>query len=315
MSKLAVVAVGGNALIKEKNKADVRYQWEAVRETAVHLASMIEQGWNLVVTHGNGPQVGFILRRAELAAHEVHPVPLDIIGADTQGSIGYMLQQSLNNEFRRRNIKRGTCAIVTQVLVDKDDPAFQKPSKGIGGYIEDEEMVARFREEGWTVIDDAGRGYRRMIASPIPLEIVEVDAIKTLVNQGFIVVAVGGGGIPVIRNEAGDLEGAPPSVIDKDRGTALLATDIRADLFVITTAVEKVAINFNKPDVKWLDRMTVSEAKQYMAEGHFAPGSMLPKIEAVISFLEAGGKQALITDPPNLARALAGETGTWIYPD
>jgi len=312
MSKLAVVAVGGNALVIDKNRQDVGSQFAAVRETAKHLASMIEQGWDLVVTHGNGPQVGFILRRAELAAPEVHTVPLDVIGADTQGSIGYMLQQALNNEFRKRQINRSTCAIVTQTLVDKDDPAFKNPTKGIGGYIEDPQQVEMFREEGWTVIDDAGRGFRRMIASPIPVEIVETDAIKLLAGQGYTVIAVGGGGIPVIRDETGDLVGAPPSVIDKDRGSSLLAVDIKADLFVISTAVEKVAINYKKPDEKWLDHMTTAEAKRYLAEGHFAPGSMKPKIEAVIYYLENGGKEALITDPPNLARALAGETGTRI---
>jgi carbamate kinase len=311
-SKLAVVAVGGNALIKEKGKNEVEHQWEAVHETAHHFAAMIEDGWNVVVTHGNGPQVGFILRRAELAAHEVHTVPLDIIGADTQGSIGYMLQQALGNEFRRRGLDRQTVALVTQVLVDRNDPAFQNPSKGIGGYIDDPAQVEMFRKQGWTVIDDAGRGFRRMIASPIPLRIVETDAIKRLATQGYVVVAVGGGGIPVIEDTQGNLTGAPPSVIDKDRATSLLANDINADLLLISTAVEKVAINFNKPDQKWLDRMTIDEARQYMEEGHFAPGSMKPKIEAVISFLEKGGKQALITDPQNIARALAGETGTWI---
>lgn len=315
MGKLAVVAVGGNALITDPKNPSVEHQFDAVRETARHFAKMVADGWDVVVTHGNGPQVGFILRRTELAAHEVHTVPLDIIGADTQGSIGYMLQQSLNNEFRHLGLDRKTCSIVTQTLVDKDDEAFKNPTKGIGGYMDDPQMIEMFRNQGWTVIDDAGRGYRRMIASPIPLEIVEADAIKTLADNGFVVVAVGGGGIPVIRNDAGDLVGAPPAVIDKDRGTALLAVDIKADLFVITTAVEKVAINFNKPDEKWLDRMTVSEAKQYLAEGHFAPGSMKPKIEAVLSYLESGGTQALITDPAHLPQALAGETGTWIVLD
>lgn len=315
MGKLAVVAVGGNALITDNKNPSVEHQFDAVRETARHFAKMVADGWDVVVTHGNGPQVGFILRRAELAAHEVHTVPLDVIGADTQGSIGYMLQQALNNEFRRLGIDKGTCAIVTQTLVSKDDDAFKHPTKGIGGYMTDPAMIEMFRNQGWTVIDDAGRGFRRMIASPIPLEIVEADAIKTLAKNGFVVVAVGGGGIPVIRNDEGDLVGAPPSVIDKDRGTALLAVDIKADLFVITTAVEKVALNYNKPDEVWLDRLTVSEAKKYLAEGHFAPGSMKPKIEAILFYFENGGKQALITDPKNLPRALAGETGTWVTLD
>ncbi len=313
-SKLAVVAIGGNSLIKSKDKVEVKYQMEAVRETCVHLATMIEQGWDIIVTHGNGPQVGFILRRAELAAHEVHTVPLDVIGADTQGAIGYMLQQALGNEFRKRGLNKQAVSVVTQVLVDANDPGFEHPTKGIGGYL-DEEQAEMFRKEGWTVVDDAGRGFRRLIASPIPKKIIELAAIQQLASQGFVVIAVGGGGIPVIEDENGELRGAPPSVIDKDRATSLLAASVQADLFVISTAVEKVAIHFNQPNQQWLDRMTVSEARRYMEEGHFAEGSMKPKIEAVIQFLENGGERALITNPENIARALAGETGTWITRD
>jgi len=308
--KLAVVAIGGNSLIQDKNQPDVRHQWDAVRETVTHLAEMIEQGWDVVVTHGNGPQVGFILRRSELAADEVHTVPLDIIGADTQGSIGYMLQQALSNEFHRRQVNKRSVSVVTQVLVDANDPGFSKPTKGIGGYMTEQQAEA-FRKQGWTVIDDAGRGYRRMIASPKPIRIVELDAIKTLIGEGFVVVAVGGGGIPVVENSKGELRGAPPAVIDKDRATSLLAQSIDADLFLISTAVEQVAVNFNTPDQQNLTNLTVAEAKKFMEEGHFAEGSMKPKIEAVIQFLEKGGKQALITNPANIARALAGETGTW----
>ena len=307
----AVIAIGGNSLITDKRHPEVEHQWQAVRETARHIAELIQAGWDTVITHGNGPQVGFILRRAELAMPEVHPVTLDLIGADTQGSIGYMIQQSLDNEFTRRNLYRRAITIVTQVLVDKHDPAFQHPSKPIGGFMTAEE-AKKFEAMGWKVIEDAGRGYRRVIASPRPLEIIEVNAIKSSVNEGWIVIAVGGGGIPVIRNEEGLLEPAPPAVIDKDRATALLAKDINADLLVISTAVPQVAINFNQPNQRWLDEVTVSEMKQYMAEGHFAPGSMLPKVEACIDFLEHGGKRAIITDPPNLAKALRGEAGTHI---
>jgi carbamate kinase len=310
----AVIAIGGNSLIPDKSHPEIENQWQAVRETCTHIADLVEHGWDTVITHGNGPQVGFILRRAELAMPEVHPVTLDLIVADTQGSIGYMIQQAMDNEFQRRGLYRRAITIVTQVLVDPNDPAFHNPTKPIGGFMTREE-AAQFEAMGWKVVEDAGRGYRRVIASPQPLEIVEVNAIKRMVNEGWIVVAVGGGGIPVVRNKKGELRAAPPSVIDKDRASALLARDIHADLLVISTAVPKVAIHFNKPNQRWLNEVTVSEMKRYAAEGHFAPGSMLPKVEACIEFLEHGGKRAIITDPPNLARALRGESGTHILPD
>ena len=309
--KTAVIAIGGNSLILDKQHEDVDSQRAAVKETARHIADMIERGWNLIITHGNGPQVGFILRRNELAASEVHTTPLDIIGADTQGSIGYMISQALGNEFKRRSIERQVAAVVTQVLVDRNDPAFQNPTKGIGGFTTEEE-ARQFENDGWRVVEDAGRGWRRVIASPMPLKIIELHAIRTLAQEGFIVIAVGGGGIPVIEDESGNLVGTR-AVIDKDRATSLLAQQLKVDLFLISTSVPQVAINFNKPNEKWLDRMTVEEARAYQAEGHFLPGSMGPKIEAVISFLEAhpDGK-VLITDPPNIVRALDGESGTWI---
>ena len=313
-NKLAVVAVGGNSLITDKNNPDVPHQWDAVRETSCHLADMVEAGWTLVVTHGNGPQVGYILRRNELAAPEVHPTPLDVIGADTQGSIGYMLQQALRNELCSRGMDRPVTAVVTQVLVNRDDPGFKQPSKPIGSFMSEAE-ARKFEQEGWQVVEDAGRGWRRVVASPHPLEVIEQDAIQILVDNGVIVVAVGGGGIPVVQNHEGELRelSGVYAVIDKDRATSLLANQIGADLLLISTAVEKVALNFGKPDEVWLDKMTLAEAKQYLAEGtHFAPGSMAPKIEAVIKFLEDGGKEALITNPPNIKRALAGETGTRI---
>jgi carbamate kinase len=309
--KTAVIAIGGNSLILDKQHEDVSSQFRAVEETCKHIADMIERGWNLVITHGNGPQVGFILRRNELAEPEVHSTPLDVIGADTQGSIGYMISQALGNEFKRRGIERPIAAVVTQVMVDRDDPAFQNPTKGIGGFGE-EEKAREFEKDGWQVVEDAGRGWRRVIASPIPLKIIELDAIRCLVEQGYIVIAVGGGGIPVIQAEKGNLAGTR-AVIDKDWATSLLAKELGVDLFLISTAVSQVAINYNQPDQKWLDRMTAAEASAYYAEGHFKPGSMGPKIQAVISFLEAhpSGK-ALITDPPNIARALDGESGTWV---
>jgi len=310
--KLAVVAVGGNSLIIDKNRKSIPDQFDAVKETAAHLADMVEAGWDIVITHGNGPQVGFILRRSELAMHELHPVPLDYCGADTQGAIGYMLQKAMRNEFKKRGIEKKTVTVVTQVEVSADDPAFEKPSKPIGSFM-DEETAKQRMAEGQDFVEDAGRGWRRVVASPLPQRIVEVDAIQNLLDDGFVVVAVGGGGIPVVEKEDGELRGVE-AVIDKDFASGLLATNINADLLLISTAIEQVALNFNKPDQKWLEKMTVAEAEQYIAEGHFAAGSMQPKVKAIVKFLKEGGKQALITDPPNIRRALNGETGTWILP-
>jgi len=310
---IAVVAVGGNALIKDKNHKSVQDQFEAAKDTMSHIVDMIEKGWDVVITHGNGPQVGFILRRSELAKDILHEVPLDYCGADTQGAIGYMFQKSLYNEFKRRGIQKDAATVITQTIVNKDDPAFKHPTKPIGTFMDEMEAKSRQDNDGWMVVEDAGRGWRRVVASPLPEGIVEANVIKNLIDAGIIVVAVGGGGIPVIINEVGDIEGVD-AVIDKDFGSSLLATMINADLFVISTAVEKVAVNFNTDDEVWLDKMTVAEAKQYIKEGHFAPGSMLPKVKAIIQYLENGGKKALITDPEHIGEALDGKTGTWIIP-
>lgn len=311
--RVAVIAVGGNSLITDKQHEDVASQIRAVEETCRHIAGMIERSWNVIITHGNGPQVGFVLRRNELAAQEVHTTPLDVIGAETEGAIGYMIAQALGNEFKRRDIQRSVAAVVTQTLVDRNDPGFQHPTKGIGSFTT-REQAEEFAKEGWTVREDAGRGWRRMIASPAPLKIIERDAIKALIDAGFVVVAVGGGGIPVIEDEQGGLRGAR-AVIDKDRGSALLASDLKVDLFLISTAVEKVALHYREPNQQWLDRLTLSEAKAYYAEGHFLPGSMGPKIEAIIGFLEANPKgKALITRPESIIDALDGKTGTWVVP-
>ncbi len=314
MNKLAVVAIGGNSLIKDEAHKTVPDQFNAVRETAVHIADMIEQGWNVVITHGNGPQVGFILLRAEYSRKVLHPVPLDSCGADTQGAIGYMIQQALHNEFVRRDISRQCVTVVTQVLVDRNDPALHNPSKPIGSFYKEEEAREKMEKEGWIMVEDAGRGWRRVVASPQPQEIIERAAIDTLIKNGFIVVAVGGGGIPVVSDEAGNLSGVE-GVIDKDLASSLLATQLEADLLLISTAVEKVALNFKKPDQRDLDRITLSEAKRYYAEGQFAKGSMGPKVLAVINYLERGGKAALITMPETIGKALVGETGTWVVPD
>jgi carbamate kinase len=312
--KVAIVAVGGNSLISDKQHEDVASQVKAVEETCKHIADMIQHGWNVIVTHGNGPQVGFILRRNELAYPEVHSTPLDVIGADTQGATGYMIARALDNEFKQRGIQRSVAAVVTQVLVDHNDPGFKNPTKGIGGFTT-KEKADLFVKEGWMVKEDAGRGWRRMIASPLPLKIVEFPVIKSMIEDGFIVVAVGGGGIPVIEDEAGMLQGVY-AVIDKDRASSLLASELKADLLLISTAVEKVAINFNKPNQQWLDQMTLSEAQKLYADGHFLSGSMGPKIEAVIAFLEANPNgKGLITKPETIMDALQGKTGTWIVPD
>ena len=314
MTKLAVVAIGGNSLIADKAHQTVEDQYEAAKQTTYHIADMVEQGWDVAIGHGNGPQVGFILRRSEIAAkvEGMHEVPLDVCGADSQGAIGYALQQNLQNELYQRGIKKKVVTIITQVLVNKDDPAFQKPSKPIGGFMDADEAKRRKEEQGWSVVEDAGRGWRRVVASPMPAEIVELETVETLLERGIITITVGGGGIPVVDPGDGNYQGIA-AVIDKDYASSLLAQKINADLFVISTAVEKVAINFGKPDQKWLDKMTLAEAKQYLAEGtHFAKGSMAPKIQAIIWFLENGGKQALITNPENIGRALKGETGTWI---
>jgi carbamate kinase len=313
--KVAVVAIGGNSLIKDKFHQTVRDQYIAAQETCDHIVAMIKDGWDIVIGHGNGPQVGFILRRSELAAHELHEVPMDAIVADTQGAIGYALQQNLYNEFRFFGMKKQAVTVVTQVEVDPRDPAFLNPSKPIGSFMDEEQAKMRQEKEGWDVVEDAGRGWRRVVASPKPVRIVEEDSIRELIKAGFVVIAAGGGAIPVIADVQGNLRGVP-AVIDKDFAASILASNINADAFIISTAVEKVGLNFGKPNQQWIDRMTVSEAKQYLAEGtHFAKGSMAPKIQACIDFLENGGKHAIISNPDNLERALAEETGTHIIPD
>lgn len=312
--KIAVVAIGGNSLIKDKTHQTVEDQYLAAKETTRYVADMIELGWEVAITHGNGPQVGFILRRSEIA-HRVegmHEVPLDVCGADSQGAIGYALQQNLQNELYRRGIKKKVVTVITQVLIDTADPAFKNPTKPIGGFMDEAEASRRAKEMGWTVIEDSGRGWRRVVPSPMPKEIVELETVKTLLDVGIVTITVGGGGIPVFDRGDGDYVGTA-AVIDKDYASSLLARELKADLLLISTAVEKVALSFGKPEQKWLDRITLEEARQYQAEGvHFAKGSMAPKIQAIIWYLEAGGKEALITNPQNIGRAMRGETGTRI---
>ena len=307
-----VIAIGGNSLIPDAEHSSVQDQYAAAAETDDHIASLVEQGWEVAISHGNGPQVGFILRRSELASSELHEIPLDYCGADTQGAIGYMLQQNLVNDFRQRGIDVSVATIVTQVEVDPNDPAFDDASKPIGSFMDEEQAMRRRDKEGWIVKEDAGRGWRRVVASPMPMRIVELPVIKQLLDAGVVTIAVGGGGIPVVKDDNGDLVGIA-AVIDKDLASALLATEVGADLLLISTAVEQVALHYGTPDQVWVDQMTLAELKGYLDEGvHFSEGSMAPKMRAVVQFLEGGGREALITDPANLERAMAGETGTRI---
>ncbi|WP_213780027.1 carbamate kinase [Caballeronia sp. dw_276] len=313
---LAIVAVGGNALIRDDEHNSIPDQYEAVVESAGHIAEMIAAGWDLVLTHGNGPQVGFILRRSEIAADEVRPVPLDYAVGDTQGAIGYMFQKALSNELRRRGIDRRVVTVVTQTRVSRDDPAFRNPAKPIGAFFDEPTARKRQQELGWTLMEDAGRGWRRTVASPQPLEIMEREVIASLLAQGCIVIACGGGGIPVLVDEKQQISGVE-AVIDKDLASALLAEQLGADLLLIPTGVEQVAINFGKPDQRWLDTLSLEEAKTLIAQDQFGAGSMLPKIEAIMRFVaysraSGGNGKGLITSPEAIHRALDQKTGTWI---
>ena len=306
---VAVVAIGGNALIRDRSHESILDQYDMVCALAEDIAGMIETGWKVVVTHGNGPQVGFILRRSELSIAEVPPVPMDYAGADIQGAVGYMFLKALRNAFKRRRIRREPACVVTQTLVDRNDPAFANPTKPIGSHMDEARAKQLAKKYHWTVREDAGRGWRRVVPSPRPRAILETRAIKSLAAEGYVVVACGGGGIPVIEDEAGELRGVE-AVIDKDLASSLLARSMEADILVLPTGVEKVALDFNKPTQRWLDRITLAEALQHQADDQFDPGSMGPKIAALVDFVAGGGRMGLITNPPNLSRALRGETGT-----
>ena len=309
MAPLAVVAIGGNALIRDRDHQAIPDQYEAVTHAVRGIADLIEAGWNVAVTHGNGPQMGYILRRSELAIHEVAPVPMDYAGADLQGAIGYMFVRAFRNEFRRRGLAREPVAVVTETLVDPADPAFADPAKPIGTQMDEATAQRLAAAQGWTVKEDAGRGWRRVVASPRPLRIIDVPAILQMVRGGFVTIACGGGGIPVVEGADGTLHGVE-AVIDKDLASALLARALGADLFVLATGVERVALGFNTPAQRWVDRITLAEARALDAAEAFDRGSMGPKVKALIEFLEAGGRRGLITTPAALVRALAGETGT-----
>lgn len=309
--ELIVLAIGGNSLIRDARHKTVPDQWAATRETCHSIADLIEAGHRVVVTHGNGPQVGFIVRRSELGRSELHDVPLDSCDADTQGAIGYMIQQSLQNEFRRRGMTRSAVTVVTQVEVDPADPAFAKPSKPIGSFMDQATAAAQAAKEGWAIAEDAGRGWRRVVPSPRPQVILELDAIRDLVRLEYAVTAVGGGGIPVVRGPDGMLRGVE-AVIDKDYASALLAVGLGADRFVVSTAVERVCLDHGKPGERALSSMTVAEARAYAEAGHFAPGSMRPKIEAMLGYVAATGHPAVLTTPEHLVAAVAGRAGTTI---
>jgi len=311
MTRTAVVAIGGNALVADNAHGSIEDQFGAAHRVCSEIAQMVAAGWTTVVTHGNGPQAGFIIRRSDIVAHIDTTIPrigLDVAVADSQGGIGYIVGNSLTNELRRAGLDREVAALVTHTLVDAADPAFQHPTKPIGSWYSREDAEQLAAAEGWTVVEDSGRGFRRVVASPRPVRILELNAIAALVERGLIVIAVGGGGIPVVA-EGGGYRGVE-AVIDKDFASGLLAASLGVDLFVITTGVPQVAVDFGKPSQRFLDRVSAEEAERYFAEGQFPPGSMGPKIRAALDFLSAGGREVLITSPDRLAAALRGETGT-----
>ena len=311
MNKI-VIALGGNALQEAGKPATAQAQLEVVERTSVYIADILEKGYQIVLAHGNGPQVGRLVIQNEYAEPVTPAMPFDVCGAMSQGMIGYHIQQGLSKVLRSRGNSTPVATVVTQVVVDSHDPKFQNPSKPIGPFYTEEEAAAIAAQKGYVMKEDAGRGWRRVVASPMPVEIVELDAVRCLVDNGFIVVTVGGGGIPVVRNAQGNLKGVA-AVIDKDLASERLAEDLDVHALVILTAVEKVSINFKKPDQKDLDTLSVAEAKRYIAEGHFAPGSMLPKIEAAVKFVESKpGRRAIITSLDQAALALEGKAGTTI---
>lgn len=309
--KLIVIAIGGNSLIEDSKHVTVSSQYEAAKKTAHHIARLIKAGNRIVIAHGNGPQVGYILRRAELSQKVLHSVPLDSCVADTQGAIGYQLQNALDNELLMDGVKKNVATVVTQVEVHDNDPSFSNPTKPIGSFMSEEEAKEKAEHDGWSVVEDAGRGWRRVVASPKPVSIIELETIKCLLDNDIVVIAAGGGGIPIVKNADGTLSGRE-AVIDKDLAAAMLAKDLKADLFVISTAVEKVALNYGKPDQKNLDTVNLEEAEEYIKEGHFAKGSMLPKMEAMTDFVRTTGSMGIITDPHNLYDAIYSDKGTKI---
>lgn len=308
---ITIVSIGGNTLIRKGEKGAIEEQFEHTERCMTYIARLAAQGFRIAITHGNGPIVGNIVIRNEAAKDIIPAMPLYICNADSGGGIGFMIQQTLYNQLKQLNIKRSVAAVITQVVIDKNDTAFSHPTKPIGPFYTKEEAVKNQKEKGWTIVEDSNRGYRRVVPSPKPLKVVEADVIKKLVLDGIIVIAAGGGGVPVAESPDGSLKGMD-AVIDKDLATAMLAKEIKAETFIDLTSIDKVYINFGKPSQTGLDKLTLSEARKYLDAGEFAPGSMGPKIEAAIEFLEAGGKEVIITIPELLEDALEGKAGTRI---
>ena len=310
MSKVALLAVGGNSLIRAGQKGTIKEQFENARKTAEYIAELVKRGFKLVITHGNGPQVGAQLIRTEMASSQVYTMPLDVCVASTQGEIGYILQSSIQEALEKKKLNVPVATIITRVVVDPDDPDFKNPTKPVGPFFTKEEAKRKEKEFGWKMIEDAKRGYRRVVPSPKPVDIVEKNIISNCVRSGMIVIAVGGGGIPVVKKNGG-YEGVE-AVIDKDRASALLANILKVDYFIISTDTDKVYINYKKPNQRALDVVKLDEIEKYFKEGHFPPGSMGPKIEAIVEFLKNGGEKAIVTSPENLIESVFGDAGTKI---
>lgn len=308
--KPILIAIGGNSLIRAGQRGTIEEQMENAAQTSQYIAALVEEGYNVVITHGNGPQVGAQLIRSELSSSQVYTMPLDLCDASTQGEMGYILQNALRAALSQRGLKKNVVTILTQVIVDYNDPAFVNPTKPVGPFYSKEIAEQRVRELGWKIVEDAARGYRRVVPSPQPLDIVEFDAIEQCIRQGMVVIAVGGGGIPVIQKNGG-LQGVE-AVIDKDRASALLAKKLHLKIFVISTDTDYVYLNYKKPNQRLLEQMTLQEAEKYLKEGQFPAGSMGPKIEAAIDFLVNGGERVIITNPENLMNAVLNNAGTHI---
>jgi carbamate kinase len=309
--KIALVAFGGNAMLPEDQKGLQPEQMRNAARAAELMVHIVQKGYELIIVHGNGPQVGNLLIQMEEAANKIPPYSLDVCDAMTEGSMGFMLERALVNELRRRSVDKEVASLVTQVVVDKDDPAFQKPTKPVGPFYSKFRGQELAREKKWTMIEDAGRGYRKVVPSPKPIDVVNNRIIRELVEAGRIVIAAGGGGIPVIINSNGLFEGVE-AVIDKDYAASLLAREVKVDLFIILTAIERVYVNFGKPDQREVPVLTVDEARKHLADGQFPPGSMGPKIRAAVEYIEAGGREVLITKDTHLKAALINRSGTRI---